>query len=244
MAKKLLEYVQDCLESMTSDQVSSISGADTTEEAITVANIAKQTYEFMHVQFDWPYLKELTTLEGISTPLKPNYLKIPDNVSEVLWFKYNGLEKSFQSPQNFLDESDAKKAAFLSGDTTIIEVEDFNGVKLYIKNNQEACHYTSFDNTHLVFDAYDSVEETTMHQSKTAVYAVKTNTFTLSDNFEPVLPVNMEPLFQAEINVAAHLLIKQQASPVDEKRSLKGRARQKSKADRVNKVQRSGFGRK
>ena len=244
MAKTLLAYVQDCLESMVSDSVSTITGASSTEEAIVIANIAKQTYEFMHAQFDWPYQKTITTLEGISDPTRPTYLRIPDDVQEVLWFKYNNKNVKYKSPEEFLDISISRKAAFDNADATVTSTTTLTGITFYVKNNGPATYYTSFDNEHLVFDAYESALDTTMQQSKTMAYVVMADDFTLSDAFVPVLPKSMEPMFQAEINAAAHLLLRQQASPVDEKRSLQARSKQKTKSDRVNRVVRKGYGRK
>lgn len=239
--KTLLSIVQDALESMDSDAISSIYD---TREAEQAANIAKQTYEFMHTTYDWPYQNKFTSLEGLSDSNYPTYLKIPDDISELKWVKYRGVELMWISPEEFVTISDARRQAFLAGDSRIEEVLTLEGIKIYIRNDQDPKYYTSFDNRHLVALSYDFSQEATLQEANTSAYCVAAATFIISDTAVPFLPDNMFPTFQAEVNKAVHLYLRQQASPVDMQRSLVSRSKMKTKSDKVNKYKRKGFGRK
>lgn len=229
---------------MNSDSVSTLAAASSTEEALVVASIAEQTYQFIHSQNDWPYKKKLTTLEGLSDSTKPNYLKIPDGINEVEWFKYNNKSYTYISQSQFLDDSEQRQKRFDNGDVTITKVTDFGGVDIYIRNDIDAVFYTSFDDNYLVFDGYDKAIQTTMHSALSKAYVVEGVTFTIDDNFIPFLPEGMESYFQAEINSAAHKYLRQTQSLVDEKRSLQGRSKLKTKIKKLNVIRRNGFGRK
>lgn len=239
--KTLLNVVQDSLESMDSDNVSSIYD---TEEAEQIANIAKQTYEYMHSVYDWPYQKKLYSLQGLNDTDFPTYLRIPQEVSEVLWVKYRGEPIGYISPEKFIEVSDSRRQAYDNGDTRIEKVDSLEGISLYIRNDRDPDCYTSFDNKHLITLSYDSTKDTTLHENNTSAHCVITPSLVIADNTVPFLPDNMFPHFQAEVNKAAHLYLRQQASPVDMERSLVGRSKMKKKSDRINQQKVKGFGRK
>lgn len=244
MAKTLLQLVQDALVDIEGDPVSTLTGDDTTEEAELIAEYAKQTYEFMHADYDWPYIKELNTLEGLSDSDFPTYLRLPTDVNELMWFKYDGKKLTYLDPEEFMDISISRKTAFDNGDTSIEKKATLNGVDLYVKNDVAPTYYTSFNNEHLVCDSYDNTEDTTLQQSKTMAMVVKTPVFTISDTFVPDIPDNMIPFFQAELNRVAQTKLRQTTDPVSERRALKGNSKMKTKSDRINKKRYSGFGRK
>jgi hypothetical protein len=229
---------------MDSDNVATLAAPDVTEEALQVANIAKQTFEFMHSQYDWPYQQKLIQLEGLSDSSKPNYLRLPSNVSELKTFRYKGKELKYLTPEEFLDNSFSLEGAFNSGDQTVEKIVDDSGVGFFIKNNRDPHVYTSFDNEHLIMDAYDKSSETTLQKSNTAAVVFQMPEFKLEDSFVVPVPENMVSLFQSELNAATHLYLRQQASPVDEKRALAGKSKMMKKSDRINQKRRRGFGRK
>ena len=241
MAKTLLQIVKNTLEAMDSDPVDSIYLADGgTEESEQIASFAQQLYEYMYSIMEWPHSKVLTQLDAVADNTKPNYLKIPVNVSEVLWLKYRDEDVKWLTPYEFLSLTNERNAS----DADVTAITGFEGNTINVRTDVGPQYYTSFDNEYLVFDAYDSTLDTTLQNSQTDAYCVRNSTFTLSDTFVPDLPENLYPLFQAELNREAHLRLKQTDSPVDAKRALASWSKQRLKADRVNKARVRGFGRK
>ena len=252
MAKTLLQIVKNTLESMTSDTVDSIYLNDGgTEESEQIANFAAQLYEYMHSIYNWPHGKILTQLDALGDNTKPNYLLIPSTVGELLWLKYREKDITWLTPEEFIDlcngrnnitkDSGGLYQDNLSDNTEV--VDSYEGIRLFIKNNSDPTYYTSFDGDHLVFDSYDSTNESTLQNSISAVHAVKNSTFLIQDDAIPDFPDNIYPLFQAELNREAHLRLKQVDSPVDAKRALISMSAQRTKASKLNKQRILGYGR-
>lgn len=241
MAKTLLQIVKNTLEAMDSDVVDSIYLADGgTEESEQIAGFAKQLYEYLYSIMEWPHSKLLTQLDAVADSSKPNYLKIPETVNEVVWLRYRDKDVQWLSPYEFMTLCDARN----SSDTDVTEVTGFEGNTIKVRTDVAPTYYTSFDNEYLVFDSYDSTLDTTLQNSQTDAYCVRSATFTISDTFQPDMPDSMYPLFQAELNREAHLRLKQTDSPVDAKRALSSWSKQRTKVDKVNKQRIRGFGRK
>lgn len=253
MAKTLLQIVKNTLEAMDSDVVDSIFLTDGgTEESEQIAGYAVQLYEYMHSVYDWPHSKILTQLDALGDNEKPNYLLIPTTVGEIYWLKYREKDITWLTPENFVDLCNGRNNLVkdtngvyqdnLADDTDIIN--SFEGVRLFIKTNSDPTYYTSFDGKHLVFDSYDSINDSTLTNANSIVHAEKTSTLAIDDATVPDLPDSMYPMFQAELNRECHLRLKQIDSPVDAKRALVGWAVQRTKSDRINKKAIRGFGRK
>ena len=108
MKKTLLQLVQDILNDLDSDAVNSISD---TAESEQVSNIVRTTYEKLIANRDWPHLRKLFQLEHVGDITKPNYLRAPEGLKEMTFFKYecqkdNGKlvqrEIKFLYPDEFL----------------------------------------------------------------------------------------------------------------------------------------------
>ena len=82
----LLAVVQDILNDIDGDEVNSIND---TIEAQQIAQVVKTTYfNIMENGRDWPHLEKMFQLEA-GTVAKPVYMKLPDDIQEVKWIKYN-----------------------------------------------------------------------------------------------------------------------------------------------------------
>lgn len=239
MAKlTLLTMVQKILSSMDSDDVNSISD---TEEAIQLTDVIEDTYFHLMSQKDWPHLKQTCTLESLSDATRPNYLRVPDLVSEIMDIKYNTTKAGdasesiatirYKDPMEFTDMT-------LTRSTANVEVQKIftlNNTPLFIYNERDPLWWTSFDDEHIVFDAWDSAEEATLSGAKCFVHCIKSPVFDKNtDTFIPDLPEELFPTLLAESKRAAHLYHKQSDSPVDAKRALQGIHRMREKAWRTN----------
>jgi hypothetical protein len=240
MAKTLLQVVKNALAAMDSDSVDTIYLQDGgTEESEQIAMFAEGLFEHMHAIYDCPYTKLLTQLDAVSDNTKPNYLKVPQNVIEVEWLKYNDKNVTWLDPLDFVEMANSR----LSTDTNVETVTGYEGNLIKIRNDRDPEYYTSFDNEYLVFDSYDSNSETTLQNTNTDTYVVRQPSFSVSDTYTIEIPDSMLPLFEAELKREASLRLRMQDSPIDAKRALANWARQRTKVDKVNKTKKKGFGR-
>jgi hypothetical protein len=247
MRKTLLEIVQSVLNSMDSDNVSNIN--DTIESA-QVAQIAEEVYMELMSYKDWDHLYEWRQLEAVSDLTRPNFLKIPDNVSRVEMFKYNTTEVGelnttytqvkYLKPDEFVNIVHQRN----SSDTNVDTVDNGNGVLMFIINNKQPEYWTSFDDTYIVTDSYQYAADTTLVQSKSSAWCRVNPTWTANNTFVPDMPSEFFPAYIAEVKSTCHAYLKQQLSQKDEQKARRGlaHARRKERFDRGS--NRHDYGRK
>lgn len=241
MAKKtLLQMVQIILSSMDSDDVNSIID---TEEALQVVTIIEDTYfDLMNEPTNgWAHLKGQAQLESVGDSTRPNFLKLPDSISEINEFRYDitetgvvdkSIEKiDYRAPMDFLDDTLGRRIS----ETNIQEITTSEGVPLFVFNDRAPIWWTSFDDEFIITDAFNNTVDSTLQGNKSMVLCTKIPVFTsTSDTFIPDLPDEMFPLLIAESRRACHVFLKQQDSVIDAKRSLKGRNKLKHKGWRAH----------
>ena len=218
----LLEIVQSTLSDMDSDEVNSIND---TLESLQVAQIVKDTYYHLISKRDYPHLQQLFLLDSVSDLARPNYLKLPSNVHEMEFVKYNKRktgdtrdryqEVTYMYPDSFM----LKQNELNESNTNVTQVTDGSGVKYNIFNDRAAEFWTSFDDEHIVFDAFDSDQESTLQGSKTQCKGKIEPTWSPIDLFVPDLPTEVFPLLLEETKSSAFLLLKQVANEKAEQRS-------------------------
>lgn len=226
----LLEVVQRTLEALGSDQVNSISDS---VEAEQVATLAEDAYYELLNQKEWPFLIQLTELESLADTLFPNYLRIPEDVVRITQIKYDFTDLvtdpdapldivniAWQSPAAFLNRVQARNTS----QDNIQVVLSKQGVKLPIINDSPASTWTSFDDTFVVFDAFDTDFETTLQGNNSQVLAKVLPVFTLADSFTPTATANFFQLWLAEVKSTAFVYFRQEVSPKDEQRARRGLA--------------------
>lgn len=224
MAKKtLLEIVQETLSDMVSDEVNDI---DDTVESQTVASIVRSVFESMIANRNWPHTKNLVQLDSLSDITKPTYLKMPERLKELVSISYDVRKNStdsvlyrevrYKDPESFLRylaNRDANR-------DNVVTIEDFSGVKLLVFNDRPPEFWTSFDDSHIVFDAYNSSVDTTLKKSKTACTAYIIPLFERSNGAVLNLPAEAFPALIAEVKSTAFYDLKQMANEKEEKRSI------------------------
>lgn len=249
MAKKtLLEIVQEILSDMVSDEVTSI---DDTVESQSVASIVKTVYEAMLANRNWPHTKSLVQLDGLSDAGKPVYLKLPENLKELISIAYD-VRKPTDNVTKYKDLKYKEPEAFLRYvssrnelDPNVVAVSDFSGVKLLISTNKSPDFWTSFDDVHIVCDSYDSLEDTTLMKSKTACTAYIIPIFERSNDAVPNLPAEAFPALIAEAKSTSFYALKQMGNEKEEKRAIMQQRWLSRKAWRAKGgVQYPNFGRK
>jgi hypothetical protein len=246
----LLEIVQDILSDMNSDNVNSI---DDTIEAGQVARMVRSTFMNLYNDRVWPRNAQAFRLTSMADSAKPTHMRMEDEVTEVLWIKYNIAalptdpikyrDITYKTPEEFLDLVMARDASLDYAETVI----DYNGTPLIIYNNVAPTYYTSFDDEHLVFDSYDNTMDSVLQHSKTQAFGYVEPEFQMVDTFVPQIPAKATPYFLSECKSVCHLKIKEVFSQKDEQNSNRQKSwlsRRKSRIADKNRTRYPNYGRK
>ena len=223
MAKKsLLKIVQEILNDLDSDEVNSIN--DTVESA-QIAQIVKSCYEELSTNRNWPHQKRIMQLDASGNLSRPNYLRIPQEVKELLQFKYEKsklgddnlkyMDVKYLHPDEFLQLTCNRNSAL----DNIQIITEFSGVQLLIQNDKAPDYWTSFDDEWIVCDSYNIEVDSTLQKSKTQIVCYKELDFSLTDDFIPEMPSEAFPLLQEEAKSTAFLVLKQMANQKAEQKA-------------------------
>ncbi len=236
MKKSLLEIVQTTLSAMGSDEVDSINE---TEESIQVAESVKDTYyEFIErlalaKKIDWLHGPLPVTPSG--DVLSPTTAEFGSTVREVTYIGYNvagvGEDASYRElvyypPDEFLrqhNKAGPNKVAVSVGDALTV----------YVSNDRMPTSYTSFDDTNIICNAFDSSIESTLTDGRFNAMGYRIPTFVVADEEVPDLPPQLFPAFQAEVNIAAFAYFNQTSSAVDAARSLRQMAQLNRRGQKI-----------
>ena len=186
MKQTLLEMVQRILESRDMQLINSIYD---TREAMQVANIVKECYEHLLYVREIKTRNSLLTFDSLSDLAHPTYLKFKDNIAQIDVFKYYDKKNEKYNDLQLLQTKDfLDRSLYLNPhDDNVSQVVDFTGVTLNVYNDRAPSYWTSFDDEHIVLDAYDSSVENTVEEANTVSYGVYIPEFKLEDTFIPDL---------------------------------------------------------
>lgn len=217
MKMSLLDIVQDILSDMDSDEVNSI---DDTTEAQQVAQVVKTCYFEMIGNRNWPHLKRLLQLTNVNDLNRPNYLKLPTNLKELVDVRYqkeNGqyVSLKFREPEEFLTLISNRSLEW----TNVQQVYDFGGSTLMVVNDKDPEYWTTFDDVHVVCDSFDKTLDDTLKASKTQCIAFIQPTWDRSDSFIPDLPVEAFPALLEEAKSTAFFNQKQMVNQKAEQKA-------------------------
>jgi hypothetical protein len=189
---------------------------------VQIASIIKDTYfKIITTRDDWPFLGTKTQLTGLGDVNNPTTMKIPDGINSIQWLKYNKKDVSYMAPKDFQDMLDQRTAQ-----TGVI---DANGLVL----NRDPIYWTSFDDTNVVMDGYNSSIEATLQQVNSVILGQLIPTWTVTNTFTPTLPDKMFPVLLADAKGTAFLALKQQGNAKEEGFAQKGKDRMAVLARRV-----------
>lgn len=226
MKRTLLDMTQEILSEMDSDEVNSI---DDTVESQQVANIIRSCYLGIMSNRNWDHMKRLGQLDSSTDHTKPNYLKVPEDMQEMIWLRYNCTKVNdtaivyrdllYKYPDEFMRLTQNRN----TNDSNTQVVTDFSGVQLFIRSDYAPTYWTAFDDTYIVTDAYDSAVDTTLQSSKTQSYAVYQPQWTHTDLAVPNLPSEAFTGLVEEAKSTAMLKLKQTADAKAEQKATKQR---------------------
>ena len=235
MPRTLLYTVQRVLEKLNLDPVNSLAD---TEDSILVAREAESTFYDLLTRAEWRNNVDLLSIESFSDLTNPTTLRITENISHISSVRYDvttpdDLHKSIRSliwlePEDFLE-----RAYSHNTDTdNVIEVS-YKGKPLFVVNDRMPTYYTSFDNSTLVLDSYDSAVEDTVIGSKTICYGEIEPSWLETDGF--VIPVqdSVYPLFLAMLTSACSMYMNSEISQEDERRQARGISRMRREQNKT-----------
>lgn len=246
MKMTLLEMVQDILSDMDADEINNL---DDTIESQQVAQIIKTCYYEMMGNRNWPHTRKLFQLDASGSLSKPNYLKLPDNLKEMSDFKYDiGTPSEPQLKEIVYKEPDAFLryiSTRTNGSGNLSVITDYSGAKLSIFNNTQPQYWTSFDDTYLVTDSWDSATDDTLKKAKTQCLAYVVPVWVRTNEAIPDLPIDAFPALLEEAKSTAFLALKQVANQKAEQKAGRQQRWLSRKAWRAEGgVQYADFGRK
>lgn len=251
MAKMtLLQLVQNILSDLNSDEVNSISD---TVESTQVAEVIKSVYYDLINDNTLPEHFNLAQLTALGDTSQPNYMQLPTDVMNVKWIKYDHHTTAdttidyrlvnYVCPEEFLNKILSRDSSADNIDT----ITDDSGVYLLIQNDKMPEYYTSFDDDYLVFDSYDSGEQTTLTAIRSMIYCSKEPVFSLTNTYVPDIDANLFPLLLAESKRLCFINNTQSANPVIEQIAKRHQSRKQSRLHRLTDAARNewpNFGRR
>lgn len=214
MRLTLLEMVQRILESMESDEVNSYS--DTTESS-AVANIIKETFDYLTARMDLPRTQTLFQLTASGDNTKPVLMTKPTDVIDIDSVQYSHTSSgkviwedvSAMDPEDFLRMQMGLNESETNISTMNLSLDGTDFVMKYYTDRKPK-YYTTFEGDQIVFDSYDSTAGDTLQQSRTMCTGSKVPTFTMSDTFVPDLSPRQFQLLLNEAKDQAFIELKQQ----------------------------------
>jgi hypothetical protein len=214
MKMTLLQIVQDILNDMDSDEVNSI---DDTTESVQVAQIVKSTFFALISNRNWPHLRRSISLDSSTELSKPTHMTLGENVKELSFINYNKIgvgetrkryaPVSWAEPDDFLRHTNQRN----SDEANIVVVSDYTGVELLIRNDQAPTYYTSFDDTHVVFDSYDVGVDDILQESKVQAQGYVAPSWSHTDGAIPDLPEEAFTLLLEEAKSRCSMKLRQMA---------------------------------
>lgn len=206
----LLDMTQNILSAMESDSINSLGD---TVESLQVAEIIKETYFDIISNRDWPFLKAKTTLTALGDTTNPTKMQFPTSVDKIFWIKYHKKDVTYKEPKEFQDMIDLRTAQ--------TGVVDTNGFIL----NQDPTWWTSFDDTYVFMDGYDSALESSLQAIKSQVLLLRSPAWTTADTFVPELPDKMVPMLLADAKGSCFLNLKQVENKKEERKAQRLKVR-------------------
>ena len=211
--RTLLEIVNDVLDSMDLEQV---AGIDENLESQKVHRIIRGQYYLLASEQAWDHVKTVTQLTGLADVTMPTSMQIPSTVAQVNSVRYNTTETGdtnetmtpvtfYENPEDFLDYVYGRN----TGEDNVDIVTCPTGQDIWVLNDVGPTCCTTFDGTYLVFDAYNSDEETTLHAANSVVVGLAAAAWTADDSFVPPMPPLLVPAFISKCKVVCNEYMRQ-----------------------------------
>lgn len=222
MTTTVLDIVQDMLSAIDSDEVNSIG--DTTE-AQSAARLVKNVYDNIVDEYGLKSTATLFQLDatGLSTPVM---MTIPEGIHAIKWIKYDVADTAdptdyatmlYVPPDAFVEQLSARG----EGD----EIAISGTIVVRVLTDRAPSMWTTFDDTTIVFDAYNSAYDATLQTSKTNCYGEGKPTLVIDDTTPIALSPRYVSLLKNECLAMAQDLWKDGVTPKVEQQAQRSRVR-------------------
>lgn len=224
--------VQRILEAIDGQMIESI---EDTREAMQIARCIKETYEHLLYTRDIKAKSNLIQVHSLSDTTQPTVFLINDNIQQIEIFKYydNANERyvdlRWMEPAEFIDmclHRDPRKE-------DIVNITDPSGVHYNIYNSRAPQFYTSFDDVHIVCDAFNKADGSTLLENYTVIYGIVCPEFKLEDTFVPDLAPQHFSLLLSEAKVQATYELNKEVDTLERDRAMKQKVTADKHAQRV-----------
>lgn len=215
----LLELTQAILSAMDSDEVNSISD---TVESDQVAHLIKGVYYDLATDLGLPEHETLFELTASGDNAKPTLMTLPSTVYRINWVKYNN-KLTADTYSHYKDVTYIPFKQFLEMQNSLTGVSTGVGSMTFTNNSESfeimyrsdrfPLYYTTPDDYTLLFDSYNSDEDTTLQKSKTMVSGMVYPTFSLTDSYTPDLNPQQFSLLLNTAKARAFYELKQVDNP-------------------------------
>lgn len=215
MKYTLLELTQAVLSSMDSDEVNSISDTPESQQVVT---IIKTVYDDLISRGGLVSNKTLFNLVPSSDLLQPIIMSKPQHIDRIEWVKYNVMlstdidpvweQMIYLPPEDFINYTHSYNPSENNVDTYTYNVGDLLFTFTY-RTDTAPRYFTSFNDSDVVFDAYDSTIDSTLQGSKTLCYGKTKTNFLEEDDFVPNLQPQQFSLLLNEAKSLAWAELKQ-----------------------------------
>lgn len=215
MKYTLLEMTQTILSSMNADEVNSISD---NAESMQVATLCKTVFYDLASELNLPEHYSVFELLPSGDTDRPTIMYRPDNAHNIQWLKYNAADTV--NPQdnfrellyvpidgffNYIHQYDTDESNIISYNLSV----DGDSVTLFARNDIAPTYYSTFNDSTVVFDAYDASMDDTLQKTKTLAYGAKSEIFVMDDDFIPPFDEQVFALYYNECKALAWLELKE-----------------------------------
>lgn len=199
----VLEMVQDVLNEGDMDTVSTW---DETIESEQIGNLIKTVFYEYHASNLIPGHQEL---DNPTSATGNTYYTIPPAVGEIFWIKWDDGTSSrkdliYLEPKQFIEKLDTSGTSI---------ADPGSGVNLEFNVTTDPTYWTSFDDTYICIDSYDTTPPAV---SELVMYVRLEPSITLADGTIPDVPNDGMASFLAEVKSRALLMLNQEVNPMVE----------------------------
>lgn len=233
MKQTLLEMVQRILEAVDGQVVDSI---EDTREAMQIANCIKESYQHLLYTRDIKAKSNLIQIHSMSDTTQPTTFLINDNIEQITLFKYydsvneRWVTLTWMDPEHFIDMCLNRNP---NKDNVTRLKEPTSGVYYNVYNDRAPQYFTSFDDQHLVCDAYNTEDSETLMEESTVIYGYIQPEFKLEDDFIPDLAAQHFPLLLSTAKVQAAYELNKAFDQLESDRAMKQKVTADKHAQRV-----------
>jgi len=213
MKLTLLDYTQNILSALSSDEVNSISDSS---ESLQVAEIVRTTFFNIIARAGLPEQKKLFQLESSGSVIQPNLMLVPEGIRSIEWLKY--FDASSQTLmykyvtilpiQQFVDYVNGYNTADANVDVLNFTTDSKTFLFNY-RDDKTPQFCTIISDFYVIFDSFDQTLDSTLQASKTECFGSAAPIWLMEDSFIPNIDEEQVPLLLNEAKSLAYFELKQ-----------------------------------